>query len=133
MEAVQREQGEELGAILERFIGGQRCKLSDKRRAPRSAYPAPMAMAPFDGEHYPEDHEFVPVHGRDLSTTGISFFAAEMPASEMIALRLGAAAPQQIIITARVVRVSSGYFQRRRQLIVGCHFVSRLHPKQPIV
>ncbi|MBX3415851.1 MAG: PilZ domain-containing protein [Pirellulales bacterium] len=129
MEAVEREQGQELGAILERFIGGQRSKLSDKRCAPRAAYPAPLAIAPYDGELYPQQEEFVPVYGRDLSRTGISFFATEMPASELVALRLGNAPLQQVVIAARVVRVSSGYFQRRRQLIVGCQFISRLHPQ----
>lgn len=128
MAATQNDENQELGAILERFVGGQRFKLSDKRRAPRSAYPAPMAIAPYDGERFPEPDEFVIVHGRDISTTGISFFAAEMPASELIALRLGTTPAQQVYIGGRVVRVSSGYFQRRRQLIVGCQFVSRLMP-----
>jgi PilZ domain len=128
MDTTERGENKELGAILERFIGGQRFKLSDNRRAPRTAYPAPMAIAPYDGERFPETDEFVSVHGRDISTTGISFFASEMPASEMVVLQLGKESSPQVYVGARVVRVSSGYFQRRRQHIIGCQFVSRLTP-----
>jgi hypothetical protein len=131
MAATSHTENQDLGAILERFVGGQRFKLSDKRRAPRSAYPAPLAIAPFFEERFPDPEEFVPVHGRDISTTGISFFAAGMPASEMIVLRLGNPPNQHIYVQARVVRVSSGYFQRRRQLIVGSQFVARLMPDEP--
>jgi len=111
---------------LEQFLSGQPTKPRDKRRAPRLPYLAQLSIAPFDGGRFPEMDDFVAVHARDISTNGISFFTVAMPASQKLVLRLGNATAPPMYISARVARVTAGYFQRRRQLIVCCQFVSRL-------
>lgn len=116
----------EVSAVLEKFIGGHCFKLRDKRSSPRTDYPARILFAPYDGTRLPAQDEYVPVHARDLSTSGVAFYAEEVPDSGVVALCLGTPPQPCIYLEAKIVRVSSGYFQRRRQLIVSCRFLSRL-------
>ena len=54
-----------------------------KRRSARSDYDTTVRIAPFDGENIPSFYAFTAVRGRDISTSGISFYSPERPENRL--------------------------------------------------
>ena len=102
---------------------------SEKRKSKRVAYEITMQIAPYDGTIVPDADEFQPVVTRDLSPTGISFYTSAEPTTDQIVLMIGDHR-QPSYITARIVRSQQGYYQRKRQYLVGCAFTGRIDTPQ---
>jgi hypothetical protein len=100
----------------------------EKRKSARVPYQITIQAAPFDLVHVPTPRQFHPVVTRDLSTTGISFYATIKPATDHIVLMLGDRS-NPTYLTAQIVRFQQGYYQRKRQFLVGCAFTGRIEPE----
>ena len=83
-------------------------------------------MAPYDGWAIPAPSAYVSVEARDLSPLGISFLSPERPASENVVLMLQSPSQAAIYVTARVVHCDEGFWNRKRQFMIGCEFTGRL-------
>ena len=102
---------------------------SEKRKSKRVAYEITMQIAPYDGTTLPDADDFQPVVTRDLSPTGISFYTPAEPTADQIVLMVGDHR-QPSYVTARVVRSQQGYYQRKRQYLIGCAFTGRIDAPQ---
>jgi hypothetical protein len=112
--------------IGERFAGGRSC-FADKRRSERHAFEGVARIAPYDGETFPQESTFSEVECRDISSTGICFLLTRRPqigSRFLIALIAGEGIPY---LDTKVVRVSEGWWNRKRQYVVGGQFVNRVN------
>lgn len=65
------------------------------------------------------------VPGYDISQTGIAFYLPKRPTSTTYLVRLGEI-PNAMLLLCRVARVVEGYWERQRQIRVGCAFLRRI-------
>lgn len=99
---------------------------TDRRRANRRTDQHAMLVAEYHGYGLPAFEEFVHVETRDLSPAGMSFFFHRPIDSPYLILMMGELAKRPIVILARIRHSSEGFWERRRQFLVGCDFVKRL-------
>ena len=99
---------------------------NERRRAERIGYEAIVMVAEFDGQNLPLPDQFRAVETRDLSPMGISFLDSRSPTSDLIVLRLGGSKLDPIYVTARVAHCNEGFWERKRQFMVGCELTGRL-------
>ena len=99
--------------------------LDGKRRSARTDYDTTLRIAPFDGENIPTFYAFTVVRGRDISTSGISFYSAERPESNSLILMLGEK-PNLIYVVGEVRHLCEGYYDRQRQFLIGVEFIRKL-------
>ena len=83
-------------------------------------------VAEYDGQRMPPLAAFTQVVGRDLSPTGMSFLAPEQLESKDIVILLGAPDKDPIFVTARIAHATEGFWDRKRQFLIGCDFTGRL-------
>ena len=99
---------------------------AERRCANRTGYQAVVKVAEFDGKNLPPPDQFRPVETCDLSPMGISFFDNQAPTSDSIVIQLGVANINPIYVTARVAHCNEGFWDRKRQFVVGCELTGRL-------
>jgi len=97
----------------------------DRRKNERHAYPCIQLVAPYDGEHLPEQADFERVRCHDLSPKGFAFLTDKRPTQRQVIVALGQV-PFKFLV-AEIVRTSleEGY-NGERHLQVGCRFVRRI-------
>jgi hypothetical protein len=96
---------------------------AERRRALRVEYDALIAVADYDGLHPP--HVYREALAKDLSDTGIAFFADQPPAFEQMVAVL-ALGNRTLSVAMRVVRFEAGNWHRRPQFLIGCEFIERV-------
>ena len=99
--------------------------LTERRRERRIACDFLLSVAEYDGLHLPYRTDFEERLSRDISRRGMSFFAPLPPASDHVVLMMGSN-PNTYYITARIVRYQEGFWQRKRQFVVGCQFTGQV-------
>jgi len=97
-----------------------------KRGSDRKEMQTTIRVAPYDGENLPSGGDFQLVQARDISPSGVAFYLPENPDSDFYIVLLGTA-EKPILVKAQVARFQNGYFERKRQFLVGCQMVGKLN------
>lgn len=125
--------GRELGAVpeedLDSFVNASspaRGNLGVRGSAAR-AYSCVRMAAPYDGHRLPPETAYCQVHCHELSASGISFFSAVRPMSELLVIRLNDHEQPLFSLTARIVSCDDeNSDQLGRRFLVVCKFIKRL-------
>jgi hypothetical protein len=96
----------------------------DRRENPRHPYPCIQLIAPFDGEHLPEQSDFQQVMCHDLSPHGFSFRSTHAPRMQQLIVALGKV-PFKFLV-AEVVRTTPVVTEQDGEFQIGCRFLSRI-------
>jgi hypothetical protein len=112
-------------SIMDGLSEAEKQALNERRREQRFPCNIDLRVASFDGVHLPERMDYVAMESRDIAKSGLSFFSPTAPESEKVVLMLGDH-QDAYFVTASVVRREEGFFNRRRQYIVGCRFTGQV-------
>ena len=109
------------------FPDGKLAEIVNTRASERHVYEGFVGAAAYSHGSVPDRKAFANVRATDISSTGIALILPEIPSSNsiIVMLRIGEA---DIFMHARVVHQREGYWDRKRQFLVGCEFLHRLHP-----
>ena len=99
---------------------------SDRRVATRYAYAATHQLATCDENGVPPDESFVDIKCRDLSETGISFFAPSPPSSKNLVIRVNIG-NERHLIWVQAVHYHTVTDAFGLAYLVGCRFVGGPH------
>jgi hypothetical protein len=99
----------------------EKLAVEDRRHERRIQCNLDLRVANYDGVMQPERMDYLAMQSRDISSTGISYFSPKPPDADTLVLMVGAYA-DAYYVTAQVVRCQEGFWNRRRQYIVGCVF-----------
>lgn len=99
---------------------------SDRRIKRRNNFPAVQLVAPYLGDQLPTREQLAEVQCRDLSTTGLSYFAPQPPGSDRVVVAL-ATAFSVVYLSAAVAHCSSVGTSDKPMYLVGCRFLGRVH------
>ena len=86
-----------------------------------------LRVAAYDGVLPPERMDYLAMESRDVSGAGLSFFAPKPPETDDIVLMIGDYR-EAYFVTARVAWYREGYYNRRRQFVVGCRISGQIPP-----
>jgi len=118
--------------FLARIVGGLGPTLGDRRRAERRPFPSVQNVAPMDCDGLPPTAAFTPVLCHDLSKSGLSFFWPSKPRFKSIVLALSNG-EQTMHFMAGIRHFREGYWNRKRQYLVGCEIQCRVrYPRQAL-
>ena len=98
-------------------------KPSDRRMATRYAYAATHQLATCDENGVPPDESFIDIKCRDLSETGISFFAPSPPSSKNLVIRVSIG-NERHLMWVQAVHYRSITDACGPTYLVGCRFVA---------
>jgi hypothetical protein len=104
---------------------GQPVDQAGRRRSERFAYHSELGVCRYDGDGPPPLSEFRRAQARNISTSGVAFYWPEEPPSGPLVLALGDA-ENPIFVLANVVWCEEGWFDHKRQYLVGCLMTGRL-------
>lgn len=96
------------------------------RRAIRRRFSSIQMVAPYDGTALPEDDMFFQVLCHDISTRGFAYFSATRPMYDHLIVRLTDTQGCTHELKARVAHWREGYWEKKRQLLIGCEFQERV-------
>ena len=96
---------------------------SERRQCERHGYPSIQKLAPCDLFQLPKEHAFRDARFHDISRGGVSFFWAEPPDFEFVAIFLGDG-HRSVAVKARVVR-HQAIVGLQNEYLVCCEFVRR--------
>ena len=74
----------------------------------------------------PSGGDFQVVTTRDISPSGVAFYLSEKPKSDHYILLVGTK-DKPILVKAKVARFQEGYFERKRQYMVGVMMLGKLN------
>lgn len=100
------------------------------RRAIRRRFSSIQMVAPYDGTSLPDDDMFFQVLCHDISTRGFAYFSATRPMYEHVIVRLTDTQGCTHELKARVAHWREGYWEKKRQLLIGCEFQERVSPER---
>lgn len=95
------------------------------RRAIRRRFSSVQMVAPYDGT-LPDDDMFFQVLCHDISTRGFAYFSATRPMYDHVIVRLTDTQGCTHQLKARVAHWREGYWEKKRQLLIGCEFQERV-------
>jgi PAS domain S-box-containing protein len=98
----------------------------ERRLNPRQVFHYRQPIAPLLGDALPPPENFTEVKFVDISSGGFCFQADERPQFARLVVALGKP-PLVSYFAARVLRVTEATIEGRRQYLVGCQFLGRLH------
>lgn len=96
------------------------------RRAIRRRFSSVQMVAPYDGTSLPDDDMFFQVLCHDISTRGFAYFSATRPMYDHVIVRLTDTQGCIHQLKARVAHWREGYWEKKRQLLIGCEFQERV-------
>ncbi len=96
------------------------------RRAIRRRFSSVQMVAPYDGAALPDDDMFFQVLCHDISTRGFAYFSATRPMYDHVIVRLTDTQGCTHQLKARVAHWREGYWEKKRQLLIGCEFQERV-------
>ncbi|MEX2186045.1 MAG: hypothetical protein WD875_04590 [Pirellulales bacterium] len=98
-----------------------------RRDEMRFPYCIPQFVAEVHGKAFPRPEEFVRVMCRDIARSGISFFAATLPASDELIISLGVQ-PDLAFLNLHVVNHRPTTLDGVSGYTIGCAFAPRVAP-----
>lgn len=113
--------------IVRELTAEEEKKFKERRRERRVPCAVDLRVASYDGVLPPERMDFLAMEPRDISASGISFFTPKPPETTTVVLMLGDYR-DAYYITAEVCWYKEGYYNRRRQYVVGCRMSGQLSP-----
>jgi len=96
----------------------------DLRRAERRDFGYWQRIAPMFGRGLPSQEKFFEVLCKDISASGIAFYADRPPDFNTLAVELGCP-PEQSYFFAQVVRVSKADREGQKRYLIGCRFTGK--------
>jgi hypothetical protein len=111
--------------FLSRIVAGLGSTLGERRVSDRRPFPSTQRIAPVESDGLPARSTFMRVACHDLSQTGISFFWPRKPTFKSVVLALSDGAKTMRLL-ASVRHFREGYWNRKRQFLVGCEFQCRV-------
>ena len=112
----------------------ERQNFKERRREKRVPCNIDLRVATYDGVTPPEQMDYLAMESRDISASGISFFAPKPPETDQIVMMIGDYR-DAYFVTARVAWYAEGYYNRRHQfticdpqrIVLQCHLVASQH------
>lgn len=112
-------------ALVHHLLDGAPSASVERRRADRRDFTCVQFIAPYVDGRLPKETDFRPIRCQDLSSSGFSYLAANVPVNEFQIVALGAA--PHIFLSARVVHhAPQATPEGEPMFLIGCRFVARI-------
>lgn len=110
---------------LGQFSPSEQTALDEHRQEQRYACNIDLRVAAYDGVQRPERLDYMAMESRDVSRSGLSYYSPKAPDTPLLVLMIGDYR-DPFFVTAKVVRCEEGFWNRRRQFVVGCRLIGQI-------